>query len=193
MKKEEFLAFSLPYGLKCKLNNIGIFNLDEEYPEPHNEICEITNVLKSNEGFEYEISDGNISYGFIESEEFDIILHPMSDLTKRIEHNGEKFVPIIELAKIGFDVYDNLKIKVKSEDKISGCIFLDEDNDIIVFVYHYETQSFCAHYHVTMQFISVHYQLKMFQKLIEWHFDIAGLIDKGEAIDVNTLEINPYK
>ena len=30
-------------------------------------------------------------------------------------------------------------------------------------------------------------------KLIEWHFDIAGLIEKGEAIDVNTLEINLYK
>lgn len=29
--------------------------------------------------------------------------------------------------------------------------------------------------------------------LIEWHFDIAGLIEKGEAIDVNTLETNPYK
>jgi len=25
------------------------------------------------------------------------------------------------------------------------------------------------------------------------HFDIAGLIEKGEAIDVNTLEVNPYK
>ena len=31
------------------------------------------------------------------------------------------------------------------------------------------------------------------QKLIEWHFDIAGLIEKGEAIDINTLEENPYK
>ena len=30
-------------------------------------------------------------------------------------------------------------------------------------------------------------------KLISWHFDIAGLIEKGEAIDVNTLETNPYK
>ena len=30
-------------------------------------------------------------------------------------------------------------------------------------------------------------------KLVEWHFDIAGLIEKGEAIDVNTLQINPYK
>lgn len=31
------------------------------------------------------------------------------------------------------------------------------------------------------------------RQLIEWHFDVAGLIEKGEAIDVNTLEENPYK
>ena len=30
-------------------------------------------------------------------------------------------------------------------------------------------------------------------QLIEWHFDIANLIEQGEAIDVNTLEENPYK
>lgn len=29
--------------------------------------------------------------------------------------------------------------------------------------------------------------------LIEWHFDIIGLIEKNEAIDVNTLSENPYK
>ena len=28
--------------------------------------------------------------------------------------------------------------------------------------------------------------------LIEHHFDVAGLIEKGEAIDVNTLPENPY-
>lgn len=31
------------------------------------------------------------------------------------------------------------------------------------------------------------------RQLIEWHFDIADLISKGEAINVNTLEVNPYK
>jgi hypothetical protein len=36
-------------------------------------------------------------------------------------------------------------------------------------------------------------RFKEVQKLIEWHFDLAGLIEKGEAIDVNTLEPNPYK
>lgn len=29
--------------------------------------------------------------------------------------------------------------------------------------------------------------------LVKNHFDIAGLIEKGEAIDVNTLDVNPYK
>ena len=28
---------------------------------------------------------------------------------------------------------------------------------------------------------------------LENHFDIAGLIEKGQAIDVNTLKVNPYK
>ena len=29
--------------------------------------------------------------------------------------------------------------------------------------------------------------------LVKNHFDIVGLIEKGEAIDVNTLDVNPYK
>jgi len=32
-----------------------------------------------------------------------------------------------------------------------------------------------------------------FNELLENHFDVFGLIEKGLAIDVNTLDINPYK
>ena len=35
--------------------------------------------------------------------------------------------------------------------------------------------------------------LSQLQLLLSWHFDIADLISKGEAIDVNALEENPYK
>ena len=35
--------------------------------------------------------------------------------------------------------------------------------------------------------------LKFTLKLIEWHFDLFGGIDSGEAINVNTLDKNPYK
>lgn len=31
------------------------------------------------------------------------------------------------------------------------------------------------------------------KQLVKWHFDLCGLIEKGEAIDVNTLPENPYK
>ena len=32
-----------------------------------------------------------------------------------------------------------------------------------------------------------------YQQLIEWHFDLFNGIESGEAIDVNTLDENPYK
>lgn len=32
------------------------------------------------------------------------------------------------------------------------------------------------------------YPYTIVQKLIEWHFDVFGLIEKGLAIDINTLE-----
>lgn len=35
--------------------------------------------------------------------------------------------------------------------------------------------------------------LSSWLKLFEWKFDVFGLIPAGLAIDVNTLEINPYK
>lgn len=172
MNKEEFLAFSLPYKLKLK-------GLDGSIA-----------ILTNGSG----ISLGEYSLEWVLRTTLSSpILHPLSDLTKEIDCNGKKFIPIIELAKISFEVCSDLEIKVKSKDEISGCMFIDDDDDVIVFVYNYETQSFCAHQHSNKEFLNVHYQLKMIQKLIEWKFDIAGLIEKGEAIDVNTLEINPYK
>ena len=29
--------------------------------------------------------------------------------------------------------------------------------------------------------------------LIKKHYDVAGLVEKGQAIDVNSLKVNPYK
>ena len=42
---------------------------------------------------------------------------------------------------------------------------------------------------VSLDFISAF----TFKILIEMHFDVAGLIDKKEAIDINIFEFNPYK
>lgn len=91
------------------------------------------------------------------------ILRPLSDLTKPITHKGETFVPIEKLREMN----DGENIYIQDD-------YIGIDNGYA-----------CAYYlNDALKFVSV---------LIEWHFDIAGLIEKGEAIDVNTLPENPYK
>jgi hypothetical protein len=68
-------------------------------------------------------------------EDVRLILRPLSDLTKEIDHNGEKFVPK--------DVFMESDVDLTSYDGV-----------------------------VT---------------LCSWHFDVFGLIEKGLAIDINTL------
>ena len=66
---------------------------------------------------------------------------------------------------------------------------IDCDNEII--------ELFCEEHINTSDLISeINIEFLPFDTVI-WmiknHFDIAGLIEKGEAIDVNTLPENPYK
>jgi len=79
----------------------------------------------------------------IDLELFNPILRPLSDLTKEIEVNGEKFVPSDLL---------NINQNFLNKDFVLACPFF------------------------------------VVQKLLEWYFDIYGLIEKNLAIDINTLE-----
>lgn len=81
-----------------------------------------------------------------------MLLRPLSYLTKEIEHNGIKFIPINELKHFyGFD-YMWSYVCCKQGDFNPGAVCLASIN-----------------------------------KLLEWHFDIFGLIDKGLAVDINNL------
>lgn len=200
MKKNEFLAMSLPYGLHCS------FLYD-------NEDIQGSIIV----GIEFTV-DGEFSsekplcfideFGEYRSDIIKPILHPLSDLTKEIEHRGEKFVPIVELAKINdkwlksTDVYSvecrnsdvyrdgksEMRYECKSFQKTTNMGALS-----IVFGYDDRLSRFYKYDETRKATHAVAYQLQLFQKLIEWHFDIAGLIESGEAIDVNTLTENPYK
>lgn len=87
-----------------------------------------------------------------------IIKHPLSDLTKEIEHNGEKFVPIEKLECEGVDLGTGiLGIQI---DKFTGYDFI----------------------------WLIDIQTEIIEKLYEWHFDLHSLIEKGLAIDINTLK-----
>ncbi len=84
------------------------------------------------------------------------ILRPLSDLTKEIEVNREKFVPY---KKLGWVLYRNecgIGSELSFGDAHSGTVnVIDYLDDL--------------------------------EKLYEWHFDIHGLIEKGLAIDINTI------
>lgn len=82
---------------------------------------------------------------------FKSILRPLSDITKEIEINGEKFVP---------------------SDKINKCT----------------TTGGTYNWFKISEIGNLKYvNYEVVQKLFEWHFDIFGLIEKGLAIDINTL------
>lgn len=140
MNKMQFLAMSLPHGLRMMFEKSGrIICLNGL------EILGINDCI-------YVDKDKYISSIY----NFKPILHQLSDLTKEIEHKGEMFVPIEYLS-----MYAN-------EQTESGKSGLEWGI----------TSSF--------PFLDI-------LKLIEWHFDICDLIEKGEAIDVNSLSENPYK
>lgn len=98
------------------------------------------------------------------------ILRPLSDLTKEIDVNGEKFVPIVELSGYKdikgelFKGYEHKRFYVKLRP--------ESINEWLCHTIPSDTNS--------MDYFTI-------QKLYEWHFDIHGLIEYGLAIDINTL------
>ena len=135
MTKQEFLAISLPYKLRVNIHHL-------------------TNMIFGSVWYTREFEDREIISK--------PILHPLTDLTKEIEHNGDVFIPITRLKLL----------------------------------YEFESDNVCEiRMHINAGWTSsiVELPLDIVLQLISWHFDIAGLIDKGEAIDVNTLDENPYK
>jgi hypothetical protein len=91
------------------------------------------------------------------------ILHPLSDLTKSITIDGITFVP-------NTWIDDNIKTNVEIYKFLNGEISLDIETE---------------NYNQTIDLMDGYL---IMQKLLEWHFDIYGLIDKGLAIDINTLK-----
>ena len=81
-----------------------------------------------------------------------LILRPLSDLTKEIEVNGEKFVPIKKLAlwlfneeKENFDSFESAELWISGNVNYDKCDYLNLPYKII-------------------------------NKLIEWHFDVFGIL-----------------
>ncbi|WP_312922560.1 hypothetical protein [Empedobacter brevis] len=107
----------------------------------------------------------------LDIEYFKPIFRPLSDLTKEIEVDREKFVPIDA-------------IKSMSDMPYSNSFRYEEGNFIFTeqrLISEYGSHSWLDFDHVASN------QILFFEKLYEWHFDVFGLIEKGLAVDINTL------
>lgn len=126
--------------------------------------------------------------GFYPIKHFKPILRPLSDLTKEIEHNGEKFVPLVELAKIvGLDI---TKFDLSETAIAYGlrCNIENDDDDDKYKVLGFDIfNGFGIHYRPSKSWGIVPNQVELWPKLYEWHFDIFGLIENNLAIDINTI------
>jgi hypothetical protein len=90
-----------------------------------------------------------------------IILRPLSDLTKEIEVNGENFVPLKKLNDDGLGL-------------ITYSVYVRSDNTIALL----------ANYNPGYNCLS---ENDAKSKLLEWNFDLYGLIESDNAININTL------
>lgn len=105
----------------------------------------------------------------LDFDEIKPILRPLSDLTKEIEVKNEKFVPIEYLEKYflyGIEIKENAGhyyiYNSLQEVRINGDLILNP-------VYGVEDE--CPFW--------------VYDFLLQWHFDVFGLINKGLGVDFN--------
>jgi hypothetical protein len=138
--------------------------------------------------------------GVIENKIYNVkpILRPLSDLTKIIEHNGDKFVPIKKIIEI-----------VLGKKLIQKMTFVNMTERHNYFVCCYKNQhgyfyhlSIFEHTFLKVFVIQIEVSnniskrksevwgvpYSVFEYLLEWHFDIFGLIKKGLAVDIDTFK-----
>lgn len=114
------------------------------------------------------------------------ILRPLSDLTKEIEHNGERFIPIKEIWKLLHPDSDLINCECDGEEQYAT-------KDYGQHIFSYDPIEKCfglfADWHNDgdkPHCVFGGYDLM--QKLFEWHYDVFGLTEEGLAISYNDIK-----
>jgi hypothetical protein len=198
----EHLAPYLPYGLKGNCSGLSRDPYGENTP------IQVTLVGLNKEWVEVQADSDDYDYHI---NDFFPLLRPLSDLTKEIEHNGEKFVPLIRLleynqrfhfakdnmkhtcAKLKVNVIScetiNYEMLKKTEYVVKHVVSTSNMGDLVYsFTYQPDYDRFVARDESNQRMIGVGYHLQLFQTLFSWHFDVFGLIEQGLAIDINKLK-----
>lgn len=172
MKLElKHLAPYLPYGLKLTKDYWG-------------KIGELVPFIKQDfKGLQIELD-------YAITTQCKPILRPLSDLTKKVEINGEFFVPIMELFKMideadyidaTCDGVDFNRIRYQIDDEWNHVLVFDEALEFFV----YDTSLGLLY---DFGYLSVGNTFELLSQLHEWHFDMFDLIPNNLAIDINSIK-----
>jgi hypothetical protein len=139
--------------------------------------------------------DGDLYFTYeVDIKKCKLVLHPLSDLTKEIEVNGEKFVPLHELAKVAdIDTSDEAPV-FHTYNGVHGARYNieNDDDDYTHEVFAYDNyNNFGRHKRrggsdFNGDIFHCPNQLELFQKMYEWHFNVLNL-PEHLWIDINTL------
>ena len=127
------------------------------------------------------ISESFIEFDFdeINTSEVKPILRPLSDLANEIEINGNTFCP---LGNLLVQKYPKWFVENNGSAKYTHITIDFSGRFATAFLTYQATHE--------IQIDSTYIQntsYLVFKKLLEWHFDVFGLIESGLAIDINTL------
>lgn len=147
----------LPYKLECKLLNFKCDYVGEPYGYANG-------YYFINEELYVTFKDRSTAGKSVSN--FQPILRPLSDLTKQIDVDGNRFVPIYRIIK---------QFSTEYHFRDSGMLMsLESLDDTILMFINNEIAPEC--------------HIGIFRVLSKWHFDVFGLIQRGLAIDINTIE-----
>jgi hypothetical protein len=168
------IAPYLPYRLKCT-------NSKESYLQTGEDRTGILETLSVND--EECVIMGEDGYFLVSCDDIVPILRPIEDLSKEIKINGKKFTPIIELAKLFHTVkqptvikYDGIKDYGDYGIKVNCYIGAIDERRYSEYSIRHDID------------LILHNSFLEVSKLIEWHFDVFGLIDKGLAVSYSDVQ-----
>lgn len=216
-KEEQLKIYSayLPFKLEVGLSDEGKYNLDSEYPNEH---AHKTGVIT-----EFTISNGEFGYGefkvsekyyfsFNELSEVKPVLYDLSYLTKEIEHEGDRFVPMIKLMELQETNHFSKNPIIKNansfnHEKVIDCKsktfkmhpdemtehkvrYLVETSNMGTLIYSLTYDEHFDRFYMADEsrnvILGVGYQRQMFEKLYEWKLNVFAL-PEGEYINKSTL------
>lgn len=170
MKLElKHIACYLPFDLQYKGEYGGVSTMRKlEYCRPYN---------KETDSFTDEIGVDGYFIQYIKP-----LLLPISCLTEEIEHNGERFVPIIKIAKM-FGIGDIERCEVDGEVQYGWESKGFDDSQGYSFAYHKDGIFGVWPDCVDGEPLYTYCSYSAIQKLAEWHIDFQGLLPAGLAVD----------